>query len=169
MRFIRHKNSELKKQNVNKRNLDLIFFFLIKLRKKYYIPRKGGMAERISLLPYKNPTPVGPHIWRMFILNFKYSMENQLHTTCHCPHLVRGSNKKISVQSLNINHHVWNTLTSIYKHFCSNIMRPTYDFIHWKNRSCMKWVTTKKRPMDKKWVNRNMGKRMHKEKVYPDL
>jgi hypothetical protein len=26
------------------------------------LPRNGGIADKSSLLPYKNPMPVGPHI-----------------------------------------------------------------------------------------------------------
>jgi hypothetical protein len=28
----------------------------------FNLPRNGGMADNSSLLPYKNPMPVGPHI-----------------------------------------------------------------------------------------------------------
>lgn len=32
-----------------------------------YLPKKGGMSLKSSVLPYKKPMPVGPHIWSMII------------------------------------------------------------------------------------------------------
>ena len=51
---------------------------------------------------------------------------------------MRRSNKKINIKALNINHHVWNTLTSIYKNFCSNIMCPVCNISNRKDRSYIK-------------------------------
>lgn len=54
------------------------------------------------------------------------------------PHLVRRSNKKINIKALDIDNHVWNTLTGIHKHFCPNIMRPKHNLFNRKNRSYRK-------------------------------
>ena len=51
---------------------------------------------------------------------------------------MRRSNKKINIKALDINHHVWNTLTSIYKNFCSNIMCPLCNISNRKHRSYIK-------------------------------
>lgn len=58
---------ELDKQNFN-RQIELSDDNN-KIRK---LPKNGGMEENRSLLPYKNPIPVGPHIWDKLISYFIY-------------------------------------------------------------------------------------------------
>lgn len=99
------------------------------------LPKNGGMEDKRSILPYKNPMPVGPHIWntcQQLITQVWKSYNSKL---CKQPYLVRGSNKKVNIKALNINRHVWNTLTGIYKNFCSNIMCPMCNISNTKNRS----------------------------------
>jgi len=54
------------------------------------------------------------------------------------PNLVRRSNKKINIEALDIDNHVWNTLTGIHKNFCPNIMCPKHNLFDRKNRSYRK-------------------------------
>uniref|UniRef100_A0A0A9EDJ5 CPNIFS n=1 Tax=Arundo donax TaxID=35708 RepID=A0A0A9EDJ5_ARUDO len=46
----------------------------------------------------------------------------QQSNACRATHLMRRCNKKICTKLLNINWHMGNTLTGIYKNFCSNFV-----------------------------------------------
>ena len=41
------------------------------------LPKNGGMEDKRSILPYKNPMPVGPHIWNMYLTTY-YTCSEEL-------------------------------------------------------------------------------------------